>query len=91
MASRGGAFLCKLGWHDFEKEPSRKELIRDDGVDFAFWTRGVQKGIQRCTRAGCNAERKVYRTGWMGIGGTSGPWKRLGVRRERRIDALPTL
>lgn len=83
--------LCRFGFHSWEKEPSKKELIRSTGIDFVFWSSGIQKGVRACTRQGCRAEQKVVREGWLGCGGTSEKWKRLSKRTERYIDSLPVL
>ncbi len=84
-------WLCRIGLHRFEADPSHKELLKETGVHVAFWSEAMQKGTKRCTCEGCDATLKVYRRGLCGIGGNAGPWKRLSTEREAAIDALPTL
>jgi len=83
-----GTVLCGIGLHVFEKEPVRKDLLKNTGVDFVFWTSGVQKALKTCTREGCLAEKKVWREGWCGAGGKGTRWKSLSSRKEAYIDSL---
>lgn len=84
--------LCWLDFHWFEKEPSVKTFIKATGVEMAFWSEGIQKGVKKCIRSGCSVEKKVYRMGWLGLGGgESGRWKKLSSKKEAYIDSLPTL
>ena len=85
------SILCKFGIHDWEKEPSHKELIKETGLHLVFFSEGIQKGVRKCTNPSCNATQKVYRTGWIGNGGEGGKWKKLDSEAEKRIDSLPTL
>jgi len=71
-----GNTLCLFGLHWFEKEPSEKELIKETGSHKAFWSEGIQKGVKHCVRSGCPATKKVWRTGWVGIGGKGTRWKK---------------
>lgn len=87
-----GKIACSLGIHKWEKEPSHRELIKSLGINIIFWTLEIQKGVQRCTRAGCNCNRKVYRKGAVGAGGSEiHGWKRLGEKKEKEIDSLPVM
>ncbi|MEK7647073.1 MAG: hypothetical protein AAB378_01695 [Patescibacteria group bacterium] len=86
-----GGFLCSFGLHKFEKEPSVKELIKETGLDFVFWSEGVQKGVKNCRRDGCEVTKKVWRKGMVGSGGQAGRWKKLDERQELYIDSLPVM
>jgi len=66
-----------------------REPIKSTSLHVLFSTSGVQKGVQRCAR--CGRERKAWRRGLCGAGGTSGPWRRLSNGKEKWIDSLPTL
>lgn len=81
------ALRCILGFHKWEVV--RKELIKSTGVDFAFWTRGVQKAEKECRI--CRKVKKVYRYGWVGSGGTCERWHSLTEEQEKYIDSLPLL
>ena len=83
--------LCRLGIHLFEKEPSQKELIKSTGLHVLFFSEGMQKGTRVCTRVGCGATQKVWRCGWVGVGGQGTPWKELTPEHEAYIDSLPVL
>lgn len=86
-----GILFCLMGLHRLEEEPSHKELVKETGVHFAFWSEGVQKGVKKCLRPGCDKKVKVWRSGWVGSGGTGTRWKRLSKRQEKYIDSLPTM
>jgi hypothetical protein len=86
-----GVILCRLGLHVFEEEPSHKELVKNEGVDLMFWTKGIQKGTRFCTRKSCKIKQGVYREGWVGTGGNADGWKNLRSDKEAYIDSLPVL
>lgn len=81
-----GGFLCSVGLHKFEKEPSLKEPIKMTGVHFAFWSEAVQKGVKKCLRDGCEATKKVWRLGIYGPGGMASEWETLDEKKERKKD-----
>ncbi len=86
-----GIFLCKLGIHAFEKEPSRRDLVRHTGIDVLFVSSAIQRGVRKCLRHGCPAEQRVYRTGWCGAGGSTGRWKKMSPAKEQAICSYPIL
>ena len=83
--------LCFLGFHRWEKDPARKDIVRGTGVHFAFWSEGYQKAERACTVPSCMAVQKVYRYGWCGMGGESSNWRRLRPKLEKQIDELPNI
>jgi len=80
--------LCFCGLHKW-LEPHEKDVIRRDGLDILFWTEGIQKGARKCER--CGHLQKVYRTGMVGAGGTSNPWKPMSDAMEAKINRKPVL
>lgn len=84
-------FLCAVGFHSFEKEPSRMDIVKTRGINFIFWTFGVQKALKVCTRKGCPAEKKVWRDGVCGAGGISSKWEKLNSQKETEIDRMSDL
>lgn len=81
-----GRFLCFMGWHKLESQPSRKGQLKDIGPKLLFWSFTKQKGIRLCTREGCDTEKRVYRTG---ISNSMGIWRKLSLKHEIEIDSLP--
>lgn len=81
--------FCWLGWHSWEPTPRVMEYVKHTGVDFLFWSTGVQKGEQYCQK--CPATRTVCRAGMVGIGGSSGPWRACSEARAEVIDRLPVM
>lgn len=66
-----------------------KEIIKSTGFNVLFFTSGVQKAVRQCAR--CGRSQKVWRSGFCGIGGKSGRWRRLRASKEKWIDSLPNL
>jgi hypothetical protein len=85
--------LCKMGFHCWEKEPTREnlELLRSTGIDFFFFTTAIQIGKVRCTRHNCDAERLMYREGICGAGGSADGWKKCSPEKAKEINSLPVL
>ena len=89
-----GKLFCCLGLHEWEKEPSHKEIIKDTGINFAFSSAGLQKGQKRCLRLGCMTTLNVWREGFLSTAifpSSSGPWRKLGRKKEIEIDRLANL
>ena len=87
-SSSFGRFFCGLGLHRLEKEPSRRDVVKNTGIDVAFFTSGIQKAIKVCTRDGCAEQRKVWREGWCGVGGIGTRWRKLSSQKESYINSL---
>jgi len=85
-----GKFLCQLGMHWFEEEPSEKERLKWTGARYALCNEAVRKGIKHCVRKDCKATRRVYRRGFFRNEFVGGTWRRLSPGIERYMDSLPT-
>jgi hypothetical protein len=80
-----------ISYHTWEKEPSEKDIVKGTGVNVAFWSEAMQKGVKSCLVPGCKAKKKVWRHGFCGVGGISGKWKKMSDAQEKRIDRLPNV
>ena len=82
--------LCKLGLHKLGEVA--EDYLKDACVYRGFNNRVYQKGVRKCSRDGCDFERKVWCYGWhlSELGQMNlCRWKKLNLYREAIIDAMP--
>jgi hypothetical protein len=71
-----GLRLCKIGLHKFEEEPSIVGTVELTGIDWLFFTWGIQDGKRHCMRTNCHAGQIVHREGFVGYGCPNPKWRR---------------